>query len=332
MTTARFFTHGRALLVVVLTIVACGSRELASPTGPTALNGGLVPSARDGAPVPDVVDPDVPPAPSFERPAVVIGAGDLAQCGLEGVVRTGRLLNSLLRQMPDATAITLGDNSNDDGSVQRYECFDRWWGSFRHILFPVPGNHDYQADELNPYYYEYFANKGAKGLGYYSYDRGSWHIVALNSELPDGLRAGQLAWLESDLRLHPSQCSLAYFHRPLFSSGQFAALRMKRLWDVLSKHGVDVIANGHEHFFASFPLLDGDGRRDERFGIRQIIAGTGGARLFATPAARYGETIVGQTWGLLKLSLGAGTYQWDFISVDEAVLDHGEGQCHPNPM
>ncbi len=204
--------------------------------------------------------------------------------------------------------------------------------SLRRVLtYPVPGNHDYEANEISPYYYDYFPNTGPKGLGYYSYDRGSWHIVALNSELPEGLRPGQLAWLENDLRLHPSQCSMAYFHRPLFSSGHFAAQRMKRLWDVLYKHGVDVIANGHEHFFAAFPPLDPDGRRDEEFGIRQIIAGTGGARLFGTPPPQYGESIVGQTWGLLKLSLGSGAYQWDFITVEDTVVDHGEGQCHAVP-
>ena len=328
MTLARVFLSA-ALIVLALGCVACGSREIGTPTSPTLID--VARSSRNDAPAIDIGPPDDVATPQPVAPAaILLGAGDLSQCGLEGVVKTGRLMDVLLRQTR-GTALTFGDNSNDDGSAYKYQCFDRWWGAFRQIIYPVPGNHDYETDEANPYYYQYFPNSGPRGLGYYSYDRGSWHIIALNSELPDPLRQAQIAWLDADLRTHPSLCSLAYFHRPLFSSGAFAALRMKRLWDILYKHGVDVIANGHEHFFASFPLLDPDGHRDERFGIRQIIAGTGGARLFAAPQPRYGETVVGQTWGLLKMTLGAGDYQWDFVSVDETTLDHGEGQCHANP-
>ena len=326
--THRRVLQGAALLSLALAYGASGSREIGAPTSTTAID--ILGSTRAEPPI-DLVDPpDVALPQPVGPPTILIGAGDISQCGLAGVVRTGRLLQSLLRQTP-ATAITFGDNSNDDGSPYKYKCFDRSWGSFKSILYPVPGNHDYELDDTNPYYFQYFPNSGPKGLGYYSYDRGSWHILALNSELPEGLRPAQVEWIDADLRLHPSQCTLAYFHRPLFSSGQFAAYRMKRLWDVLYRHGVDVIANGHEHFFASFPPLNPDGRHDNRYGIRQIIPGTGGARLFPTPVSRYGETIVGQTWGLLKLTLGAGDYQWDFVSVDKNTLDHGEGQCHAPP-
>ncbi|MBI4886771.1 MAG: metallophosphoesterase [Acidobacteria bacterium] len=263
--------------------------------------------------------------------AVLIGAGDLAQCGLEGVVQTGLLMDKLLRQESDPTLVTFGDNSNDNGSRQRYECFDRWWGRFRSSIWPSPGNHDYETDPASPYYYEYFPHAGTPGRGYYSYDRGSWHIVVLNSELAEASRPAQIVWLETDLRTHPSECTLAYFHRPYLSSGEFAAFRMKRVWDVLYRYGVDVVANGHEHFYAAFPPMAPDGTRDGRFGIRQIIAGTGGARLFAAPVPAYGERIVSQSWGLLKLTLESDRYAWDFVSVNEAVLDHGEDRCHGRP-
>jgi hypothetical protein len=254
----------------------------------------------------------------------------MAQCGLEGVVLTGRLLSNLLKQS-DATVVTFGDNSNDDGSRQRYECLDRWWGSFRNIILPSPGNHDYETGAPTPYYFEYFLNAGPRGLGYYSYDRGTWHIVVLNSELQESLRPAQISWLGADLRQHPTECTLAYFHRPLFSSGEFAAQRMKRFWDVLYRHGVDVVANGHEHFYAVFPPLTPTGVPDSRFGIRQFVAGTGGARLFATPPPTYGERVIGQRWGLLKFTLQPGRYSWDFIAVDQGVLDHGEDTCHGRP-
>jgi hypothetical protein len=262
---------------------------------------------------------------------VLIGAGDISQCALNGVVLTAALMAREL-QNAAATGFTLGDNSNDDGSAEAYKCFDRTWGAFKANLFPVAGNHDYDTDGRNPYYFDYFgASAGPRGYGFYAYDRGDWHIVALNSELPEELRQSQLNWLELDLRNHPNQCALAYFHRPLFSSGEFAADRMRRLWDVLYRHGIDVTANGHEHFYASFPPMAPDGSRDNAYGIRQIIAGTGGARLFDTPAPRYGERIIGGTWGVLRLVLGSGRYDWEFISVNNVALDAGSGVCHARP-
>jgi hypothetical protein len=325
------------LIVCLSAAFACGGREIQAPTSPTP-----IPTAQpDQAPVPDPAPaPQPPPAPPTAPtepqpapkapPVVLIGAGDLAQCQLEGVVRTGQLMDALLRQT-DATLVTFGDNSNDDGSQARYECFDRWWGRFRYRLLPTPGNHDYEANPANPYYYEYFTGAGPKGLGFYSYDRGSWHIVVLNSELEDARRPAQLNWLDLDLRGRSNECTLAYFHRPYLSSGQFATDRMKRFWDILYKYGVDLVANGHEHFYAAFPPYDPMGIPDPRFGIRQLIAGTGGARLFDAPAPKYGEKVIAKTWGLLKLTLGSGEYQWDFVSVDERVMDHGEARCHARP-
>lgn len=310
------------ITVVAAGVFACGSSGPTSPSPLPPEAAALAPPPPSGA---------VPPVSAAGAvTATLVGAGDLSQCGLEGVVLTGRLMESMLGR-GDVTAITLGDNSNDDGSQQKYECFDRWWGQFRNVLYPVPGNHDYEAEGANAYYYRYFPNAGPRGLGYYSYNRGNWHIVALNSELEESARPAQLSWLDGDLKQYQTSCTLAYFHRPLFSSGQFAAARMKRIWDVLYRNGIDVVLNGHEHFYAAFPQLRPDGSLDPQFGIRQIIAGTGGARLFAAPMATMGERVIGGTWGLLRMTLRPGGYSWDFVSIDGSVLDHGDQQCHAAP-
>jgi hypothetical protein len=333
--TARRFVGGLALFCLA-SALACGGHEVQSPTGPTVpraeledTTAPLVDVAAIPEPDPAVVPPSAP-LPASGPSAVLIGAGDLAQCGLEGVVRTGQLLGRLLQQ-GDATVATFGDNSNDNGSKQQYECFDRWWGSYRNLVMPSPGNHDYETAPSSPYYFDYFPNAGPRGLGYYSYDRGAWHIVSLNSELEESLRPAQVSWLEGDLATHRTDCTLAYFHRPLFSSGEFAAQRMKKFWDVLYRYGVDVVVNGHEHMYAAFPPLTPDGSPDARFGIRQFVAGTGGARLFATPPSTYGERIIGQQWGLIKFELRPGDYSWDFVGVDDSILDHGEASCHAQP-
>lgn len=310
------------VVLVSVTGLSCGGTALDPPTlGPTP--------APAAAGVPPGSPAPAPPRSGAE--AILVGAGDIAQCSLDGAIATGQLMTQLLRRS-GTQGITLGDNSNDDGSEENYRCFDKAWGSLKGSLFPTPGNHDYDLDPRDPYYFSYFgANAGPRGQGYYSYDHGDWHILSLNSELEEARRPGQLAWMESDLNQHPAPCTLAYFHRPLFSSGVFGARRMKRLWDVLYAHGVDVILNGHEHFYAAFPPLTPDGVPDARFGIRQIVAGTGGARLFEVPAPQFGERIVGQTWGVIRLTLGPEQYSWDFLSPTAAVLDTGTGTCHGRP-
>jgi hypothetical protein len=308
--------------------LACGSSTPVSPTATT------ITTASTTAPItPATVDPPVTAANTLSAPEVLVGAGDISQCGLDGAAQTASLMTGLLHDAR-ATGFTLGDNSNDDGSREKVlNCLEPTWGAFKDRLMPSPGNHDYEADATNPFYYEYFgAAAGPKPLGYYSYDRGNWHILSLNSELPDGpMRQAQLDWMAADLRAHPSACTLAYFHRPLFSSGRYAAQRMKKLWDVLYRGGTDVIVNGHEHFYAAFPPMTPDGTPDQSFGIRQIIAGTGGARLFDRPPATYGETIITGRWGVLVLRLSAADYDWNFVATDGAVLDAGHGTCHAAP-
>ncbi len=266
--------------VALVFTLSCGGQQLAGNA--------VAPSLVD--PILATVEPEPPPASpaALTTRATLVGAGDISQCGLGGASLTAALVERLLAQTR-GTGFTLGDNSNDDGSRDKVlNCFDKTWGPLKGNLFPSPGNHDYEADETNPFYYEYFgAAAGPRNLGYYSYDRGGWHILALNSELPEAARQAQLDWMDADLRAHRTECALAYFHRPLFSSGVFAAQRMKKLWDVLYRNGVDVVLNGHEHFYAAFPLLDPSGGPDPQHGIRQIVAGTGGARLFERPFPKY---------------------------------------------
>jgi len=310
----------------VVMFCACGGSPLSStPTAPSPV---AVASVTATDPTPDA-DP-APASPTVITPsAVLVGAGDISQCGLEGSTLTAKLMQQLLAET-HGTGFTLGDNSNDSGTRDQYDCFARTWGPFKGNLMPSPGNHDYETTP--PFYYDYFgAAAGPSGLGYYSYDRGAWHILSLNSELPEAMRQAQLEWMQRDLQQHPTPCSLAYFHRPLFSSGLYAAQRMKRLWDVLYRNGVDVIVNGHEHFYAAFPVLDPNGAPDTQFGIRQLIAGTGGARLFDRPSPQYGETIVAGTWGALVLRLGSGDYRWRFVAVDGVERDSGSGTCHGAP-
>lgn len=273
--------------------------------------------------------------------AVIYAAGDLIQCETSHLSdATGRLMEALLDLTPHSFGITLGDNSNDDGSEQDYECLDRSaWGRLRARVWPTPGNHDYGTDKVLPYYYLYFVNAGPPGLGYYAYDAGPWRVYALNSELTGALRDQQLEWLEGDLKTHaPRQCTMAYFHRPPFSSGRFASPAWTMpMFRKLYKYGVDLVATGHEHFFAALPPLTPDGTVDQSFGVPLLIAGTGGAVMFERPRTlrygKYGETLVENTRGILKITLRRSSYDWAFLPADAmgSTPPSGSGTCHDNP-
>lgn len=280
------------------------------------------------------------PAPLF--PPTIYAVGDIIHCAASDVAeKTGRLMERLLNETPNSIGLTLGDNSNDDGSEASYACFDRTtWGKLMPRLHPTPGNHDYVATNAAlPYYFLYFANAGPPGRGYRAWDFGGWRLYALNTELPSPeLRQAQLDWLERDLSVHSkSRCVLAYFHRPPFSSGRFASLpRALPIFSKLFKYGGDLVVAGHEHFFAALPPLAPDGTVNRSHGVPTLIAGTGGAVFFSRPAnLRYpnaGELVVARQLGILKIVLKPSSYDWTFIPVEPDVkAPSGSGTCHENP-
>jgi hypothetical protein len=272
-------------------------------------------------------------------PPTIFAVGDITHCAaLDSAEMTGRLMERLLNETPNSVGITLGDNSNDDGSEESYQCFDQTtWGRLMSRLEPTPGNHDYDLDKELPYYFLYFPRAGAPRLGYRAWDFGTWRIYALNTELLPELRQAQLEWLENDLRGHyKTKCVLAYFHRPPFSSGKFASPRAHPMFRILFRFGADLVVTGHEHFFASLPRLTPDGVVDPSHGVPILIAGTGGAVFFdRPPRLRYqdaGELVLSRQLGILKIALRPVGYDWTFIPVDSSVpRPSGTGTCHENP-
>lgn len=281
-------------------------------------------------------------APASLAPtATIFAVGDIMHCAApQGAELTGRLMERLLDETANSVGITLGDNSNDNGSELDYDCFDRSsWGRMMARLRPTPGNHDYGVDKQLPFYFLYFPNAGRPGLGYSAFDFGGWRIYSLNSELvaPE-LRQQQLKWLDDDLHAFAkSRCTLAYFHRPPFSSGDFASPAwVMPIFRKLYKYGVDLAITGHEHFFATLPPLDPAGKVDKSYGVPTLIGGTGGARFFEKPGRlRYpndGEVVVARTLGVTRIDLQRTGYQWAFVPVNPAdPAPSGSGGCHDNP-
>jgi hypothetical protein len=277
----------------------------------------------------------------------LIGAGDIAVCGVNGDEATAHIVDSVLTAAAAdneaAEVFTLGDNAypSGPGGVDNVfsRCFSPSWGSTRimNVVRPSLGNHDYDSGSADPYFAYFGDRAGSWRKGYYSYEIGGWHLISLNSELFFGpgadpaAAAAQEDWLRQDLANHRVLCTLAYFHRPLFSSGTYGATeQVKGLWQILYDGGADLILNGHEHHYERFLPQTPEGVADAANGIEEIIAGTGGAELrgLRNPLARNSVTQIHGHFGVLKLMLGSGEYSHTFIDTEGRAWDPVAGKCH----
>lgn len=271
--------------------------------------------------------------PTPEPASFFVGAGDIAICGNPGAELTGRLMQG----MPaDAVLFTLGDNSNQQGTLEQYQqCFEPYWGEFKNRLHPAAGNHDMNSGISD--YSAYFGSAaGEAGKFYYSYNVGTWHVVVLNSQCglhADGCNSdpAQLQWLQQDLANNSARCTIAYWHFPRFTSGtQLPWPRVGPFWDLLYADGAEIVMNGHDHHYERFAPMNPAGQIDEANGIREFIVGTGGAYMIPLPdtVAENSEYRQDESFGLLALILYSDRYEWQFIDVNGNLLDYGEGYCH----
>jgi acid phosphatase type 7 len=270
-----------------------------------------------------------PPATSAEGPPVLLAAGDIARCDMiGGAVATARLLDRL-----PGTILTLGDNAYESGTPEEFaKCYAPTWGRHLERTRPAPGNHDYHTRRASGYFAYFGERAGPPGLGYYSFDLGTWHIVSLNSAIDVGPRSPQGKWLAGDLAAHPVDCVLAYFHVPAFSSGPHGTdLNMRGLWRQLADAGVDIALSGHDHHYERFAPLDAKGRPDPVHGVRQFVVGTGGGGVYEIKsAAPHSEVRDNSTYGVLQLVLAGGRYEWTFMAVDgQSFTDSGNSACSP---
>ena len=281
---------------------------------------------------PNLVEQSSRSTPPKEQTAVLVGAGDIADCkNLAGAEATAKLLD----QIP-GTVMAVGDLAYPDGSKENFVCYDKTWGRARPRTRPAPGNHEFHSSGATPYF-DYFGKlAGDPKTGYYSYELGSWHVIVLNSECKDvgGCEPGsrEEKWLRADLASHPVACTLAYWHKPLFSSGSAHGndLTMKPLWDALYEANADVVVNGHDHDYERFAPQTPDGAPDPGRGIREFVVGTGGKshRPFSEPKPNS-EVRDATAFGVLKLTLKSKGYDWQFIPEEgKTFTDSGSGACH----
>lgn len=267
-----------------------------------------------------------------EKEAVLIGAGDIADCSnLAGAEATAKLLEA-----NPGTVMALGDLAYPNGTAEDFKCYDKTWGRVKDRTRPAVGNHEFHSSGATHYFQYFGAAAGDPKTGYYSYDLGSWHIVVLNSECAEvgGCGAGspEEKWLRADLAAHPTGCTLAYFHKPRFSSGLNHGNdpEVGAFWQALYDFNAELILNGHDHDYERFAPQDPDGNADPKRGIREFVVGTGGKnhREFGIHKANS-EVRDNTAFGVLRLTLKTTGYDWKFIpEAGKTFTDSGSGSCH----
>jgi hypothetical protein len=272
-----------------------------------------------------------------------VGAGDIAGCAAKyGQAQTAPLLANVPVNGSN-TVFAVGDIAYDSGTVAQYQnCYDPTWGAQKARTRPVPGNHETETPGAAGYW-QYFTEfsptvaVGDSGRYWYSYPLGAWHIIALNSETAVTVGSPQEQWLQADLAANSTtQCTLAYWHRPYFTSGtmhlEANQAYLQPLWQDLYNAGAEIVVSGHEHHYERFAPQTAAGVYDPARGIREFVAGTGGAPLYndpTSPPVANLEMFNGTTWGVLKLTLYTSTYTWEFVPVAGGTFtDQGTGSCH----
>ncbi len=269
--------------------------------------------------------------PSALGGVLAYAAGDVAECNgppaKSAAARTARMIPD------DAVVFVVGDTTYPKADrATLNSCYAPTWGRFRDRTYAVPGNHDYIRGSAGDFL-EYFGARTPERT-WFRAQVGDWWVIGLDSNLSGADLDEQQAWLDAQLRSieGDGRCVLAMWHHPVFSTGLHRkdGARMRPAWAALERAGADLVLNGHEHFYESFDPRDALGRRNPA-GMREIIAGTGGARLIDLPVV-FGARTYSRRHGLLELHLEKDRYEYVFRTLDGRIRDSGAGQCRRTPL
>lgn len=265
---------------------------------------------------------------------VVAGAGDLC----DSTPADCKATSDLIVNINPVAVFTAGDNAYSNGTLSEFNTrYDPNWGRFKSKTKPTPGNHEYGTANAAGYF-DYFNGSGVQtGLagdrskGYYSWDVGDWHFVALNTMSGGTISSTQLAWLKQDLAANTKPCTAAYFHHPRWSTGNYTGYSgVQSAYTELYAAKADLILVGHDHNYQRSKKINASGAVAAD-GFRQILIGTGGRDFYALGAANttIAEVRNADTWGVLKLTLSATDYVADFVPVaGRTFTDRVTGTCN----
>jgi len=319
---------GPVVVCAALWASACNNSPVSSvsPTSPTPTAIANSDNAPDGpAAVPPDGSPNEPPPVVGSGSAVLVGAGDIGWCGSSGVAATARLIDRI-----PGHVFLAGDNAYLKATMDDYRrCLDPEWGRFRSRWRPVPGNHEYETPGADGYFTYFGGDAGPGRQGYYGFRAATWHVLMLNSMAPAARGSAQYEWAREELRHNRTRCTMAVWHHPFASSGPNGPTAyMRDLWQLLNESGAELVVSGHDHLYERFAPQDQDYQHNAR-GVRQFIAGTGGAPIYRPARHAPNTEAIVQAHGVLKLTLHPTVYEWEFLEASSGNrIDVGSTVCH----
>ena len=201
-------------------------------------------------------------APSGPAPVFFAAFGDLGRATPEQIA-----LASRIEAMAPDLAILTGDIIYESGEAANFtpQYFDIYQPTIARIPFyTAMGNHDLLTSNGQPYLDAFYlpTNSTTGTERYYSFDHGDAHFVCLEVTVegaaPD---AAMLAWLDLDLAASPKKWKFVFFHVPAYSNGGGHggdATIAAALGPILESRGVDVVFQGHNHFYTrTYPIVGG---------------------------------------------------------------------------
>jgi hypothetical protein len=284
---------------------------------------------------------------SAASPAVVAAAGDIACPAGDTKDATHchyRETSNIAVAMNPAAVLALGDLQYNSGVLSDFRtAYDSSWGRLKTRTRPVLGNHEYGTGGASGYF-NYFGSRAtprnpdcrSECGGYYSFNVGSWHVVALNSNCgrPNvSCVAGgaQEKWLRADLAAHRNRCTMAIMHHALWASSALKETRVRPFVNALYAANADLIVTAHAHYYERFHPQNSLGQRDNARGLTEFIVGTGGRDFAAKPGSTAGNSAVLKTgaFGALRLSLASTSFSWSFrADPSTPFTDSGSRTCH----
>jgi acid phosphatase type 7 len=294
---------------------------------------------------------------------VLLLAGDIAGCTGEAMqsatataaVLSGEFTNLKATHTPFRVLI-LGDLAYDDGTASEFGCFEESWGKALKsgiaepdtAVMPVPGNHEYHTTGATAFFDTFKSNSwiGQSPEAYFQSvfppaTAGAWRLFGLNSEIANDPASPQYQWLSGQMADAVEGCILAFWHKPVFSSGEHGhtgsdtdqPVKQPDMADVeslLAQHGTSLIINGHDHNYEELSPHDESGQPDVQ-GVRSFIVGTGGRKLRHLKDARWKDishVFDDKTHGILRLTLYPDRYSWTFLPSEGAIDAAYSGEVH----
>ena len=218
------------------------------------------------------------------------------------------------KMYPFEFVLMLGDNLY--GSEDAGDYASKFERPYKPLLdagvkfYAALGNHDDPSQAM----YKPF-NMNEKRFYSFKAPRGSVRFFALDSNY---MQKEQLDWLEKELASSDSEWKIAFFHHPLYSSGEKHGsddqLRTQ-IEPLFLKHGVDLVLTGHEHFYE---------RLKPQNGIHYIISGSS-AKLRRGNIANSPLTAKGfdQGFTFMVMEIIGDALYFETITDDGKTIDSG---------